>query len=259
MLLKLVNALDEMILPKNFRPSISSYKKRVGISKRLGKDGGVVTGDQMADSRDIVLEWDPVADNDASYITAANQIAGFFRNDLAPFYLHDTDNSRRTEIALKDIANDARSDGLELRIGKGKISLEMLDAHWEDAKENVIENSAVNGNDIISIHNDSDVISYPVIRITPQQFNSDLWIKNLTTGAGFVLGSSSFGPGTEFIIDSKRGTINLNSGTTQVESSAALADGSGFIFLIPGINQIQYQSIYGQVSLTITYRRRYIF
>lgn len=259
MRLKLVNSESEYILSKNFIPSISSYKRRTGVQKRYGKDGGVPTGDQMADTRDITLQYQPIADNDSTYIDVVNEIIGFFRIDLAPFYLVDTDNDRRTEIILNSATDDAHTEGLEFRIGKNNLKFEMLDSFWEDNTE-VVVSSPTGGMDTgetLTVDNDSYIECYPVITITPYEINTDFTIRNITTGAAFILGSNSFVPGSIFTIDSQTGDITLELSGSSIEMSSALADGSGFIKLVPGENQIQYSSVFGAVDIEVTFRRRY--
>lgn len=259
MRLKLVNAESEYILSRNFIPTISAYKRRTGVQKRYGKDGGVATGDQMADSRDITLQYQPVADDDLTYIDTVNEIIGFFRQDLAPFYLVDTDNDRRTEIILNSATDDPDKEGLEYRVGKNTLKLEMLDAFWEDNTENVVSSPTgglVSG-DILTVDNDSYIECYPVITITPYEINTDFTIRNITTGAAFILGSNSFVPGSQFVVDSQTGEITLELSGSSIEMSSALADGSGFIKLVPGENQIQYSSVFGEVDVEVTFRRRY--
>jgi phage-related protein len=248
-----------MALSKNFKLSISSYKRRVGMQKRYGNDGAVPTGDQKVDSRDLTLSYEPTSENDTNYLNTVNQIIGFFRTDLTPFYLVDTDNNKRTEIVLKSATDEADSEGLEYRIGKNKLEFEMVDGHWEDEDETIVYSptGGLADGDSITINIPSYVECYPVIEIIPYETNTDFTIRNILTGAAFVLGSSSFVVGTKFIVNSKTGTIYLDDGTTQTEMSSALADGSGFIKLIPGDNEIQYSSAFGAVDIEITYRERY--
>jgi phage-related protein len=257
--LKFNNSEGDMVLSKNFILSISSYKRRVGMQKRYGKDGAVPTGDQMVDSRDLSLAYQPVSDNDTDYLDAVNEIIGFFRTDLTPFYLIDIDNNKRTEIILKSATDEADAEGLEYRVGKNKLEFEMVDGHWEDEDETVVYSptGGLADGDSIIINIPSYVECYPIIKISPTETNTDFTIRNLLTGAAFVLGSASFVVGTEFIIDSQLGTIYLDDGTTMTEMSSALADGSGFIKLIPGNNEIQYSSAFGEVDVEISYRERY--
>lgn len=264
--LKFVNANpatgeNEYLLTKNFKVSISAYKRRTAVQKRYGKDGGVQTGDQMADTRDITITYEPTYQTDAAYLAFVNEIVGFFNPDYSPFYLVDTDNDRRCEVSLNRAVDDAHTEGLELRIGKNSIALEMLDAHWEDNTETVVSSptGGIATGGTITVNNNSYSDCYPVFVITPEAINTDFTIKNNTTGAQFTLGSSAFVPGAEFEVDCKNGTIYLTVGGARTEMSSALADGSGFIKLVPGDNEIEYSSVFGDVEVEITYRRRYVF
>lgn len=259
--LKFINSETEMELSKNFIMSLDPYKRRLGIQKRYGKDGGVKTGDQMVDSRDLTLEYQPIAEDDITYRQIINSIIGFFNINLHPFYIVDTDNFLRAEIALKSASNEADTEGLEYRIGKNKLEFEMLDGHWEDEDETIdySETGGMATSENITIDNDSDVDCYPIFRIVPYESNPEFTIRNLTTAASFTLGSTAFVPGTEFIIDAQLGTIYLSVASSQIELSSALADGSGFIKFIPGNNQLEYSSLYGLVDIEIEYRKRYAF
>jgi len=261
MILKFKNANTEMTLAKNFIMSIGGYERRVNTQDRYGKDGGVITGDQMVDSRKISFSFNPVEDNDTSYLSVVNDIIGFFNISLSPFYLIDTETSRRCEIVLKSVDDEAQTEGLERRIGKNKLQFEMLDGHWEDEDANCeySDTGGMSSGDTLDVDNDSDIDCYPIISISPNCCNSNFTLKNLTTGALITLGSNSCVPGTTFEIDSQDGTIYLVVGTTKVEFSSALADGSGFIKLVPGVNEIEYTSAYGDVDLEVEYRRRYAF
>jgi len=255
--LKFVNSESEMELSKNFIMQIEGYKRRVNTQDRYGKDGAVPTGDQMVDSRKISFSYQPVAETDEDYLEITNDIVGFFNLSLSPFYLVDTDTSRRCEIVLLEVEDEAKTDGLERRIGKNKLEVEMLDGHWEDEDATTIssETGGLATGENISINNSADVDCFPVITIDAYQSNTNFTIKNLTTGAFFTLGSNSFVPGVSFVVNSQVGTIYLST----VELSSALASGSGFIKLIPGINQIEYSSVFGNVDLEIEYRKRYAF
>lgn len=252
---------NEYILGRKFIPEFGDYKRRNSIQKRYGKDGGVIIGDQRADTRDIKLSHAPAFQTDSEYLSYVNEIIGFFNPDYAPFYLVDTDNNRRCEVVLNSASDEADTEGLEFRVGKDKLALEMMDAHWEDLEE-IVEASPTGGladGETMIITNNSYFDAYPVITISPAAINTDFTIKNNTTGAQFTLGSSSFVPGAEFEIDCKNGTIYLTVGGARTEMSSALADGGGFIKLTPGENEIQYNSVFGACDIEISYRRRYVF
>jgi phage-related protein len=261
MILKFENSSAEMALDKNFIMKIGAYNRRVNTQSRYGKDGAVATGDQMVNSRKITFSYQPVAEDDDTYLAILNDIIGFFNLSLSPFYLIDSETSRRCEIVLLSADDEAQAAGLERRIGKNRIEFEMLDGHWEDEDANFAysETGGMASGENISIDNTGEVDCYPIIRIEPYETNTSFTIRNITTGAFFTLGSNSFVPGSEFIVDSQTGTIYLSVAGTLIELSSALASGSGFIKLPPGVNQIEYTSAYGEIDLEVEYRKRYAF
>ena len=259
--LKFENSETSMTLSKNFLLEIGKYKRRVNTTDRYGKDGAVPTGDQMVDSRKISLAYQPVAKSDSAYLDIINDIIGFFNISLTPFYLVDVETARRCEIVLLEAEDEAEVEGLERRIGKNELDFEMLDGHWEDSAASIVysDTGGIETGENISVNNSADIDCYPIIRIEPYQSNTNFTIKNLTTGAFFTLGSNSFVPGAEFIINSQAGTINLSITGSLIELSSALASGSGFIKLLPGINQIEYTSVFGAVDVEVEFRKRYAF
>lgn len=241
--------------------TISDYRRRIGEQKRYGKDGCVITGDQQADSRMLSLDYSACKNNDTDYLYVVNSLVNFFNTQYSPFYFVDTNNDRRCEIVLKQASEEAHTEGLERRVGKNKLDFVMVDGHWEDNTENVVY-SGTGGmatGDTMDVVISSGVNCYPVFRITPYEPNLSFTIRNITTGQAFALGSSSFIVGTTFEVDCINGTIYLEILGNQVESSSSLEVGSGFLFFIQGINEIKYESSYGDVDIEITYRERYIF
>jgi hypothetical protein len=252
---------NEYPLSKGFLVQWSAYKRRTSVLKRYGQDGGIPAGDNKADTRDITITYVPAYQSDADYLAMVNTLVGFFNPDYAPFYLEDTDNNRRCQLVLNQATDDAYVDGLELRIGKNSLKLEMLDAHWEDDTEITVatETGGIATGGTLTVENDSDADCYPVITISPYATNTDFTITNNTTGESFTLGSNAFIVGAEFEVDCKNGTIYLTVGGNSVEMSSALADGGGFIKLAPGDNELEYTSSFGNADITVTFRRRYVF
>ena len=259
--LKFENANTEMTLNNNFIMNVSSYERRVNSQDRYGKDGGVITGDQMVDSRKITFSFNPVAGTDSSYLEIVNDIIGFFNVANSPFYLVDSDTDRRCEIVLLSADDEAQAEGLERRIGKNKLQFEMIDGHWEDNTANYVysETAGISSGDTLTVNNSADIDCFPIITVEPYQVNTTFTIKNITTGALITLGSNNFSPGSDFVIDSQEGTVYLYIGNSIVELSSAMADGSGFIKLVPGVNELEYTSAYGDVDIEVEFRRRYAF
>lgn len=251
----------EAIKPKSFRPTFDPLRFRVGHKDRLGKAGGAVTGDKEPDVRNVTLAFETVSQDDAAYRNSLNELLAFFNPANSPHYLVDTDQNIRTRIYLNSISDRPANAGLERIIGRGSLSLKLIDSYFEDLVENEVTptGGSLANNESFVVNNGGYVNSYPVFKLRPAQQNTDFLVRNETTGAAFLLGSNSFLPGTEFIVDCQNGTIFLSNGVTQVEQSIALADGSGMIFLQPGNNEIAYESIFGSVEIDVLFRRRYGF
>lgn len=257
--LKLKNNITEIILSDNFIPAIGSYKKRIKVGNRYGKDGGYPIGDNKVSARKLTLKYEPAKEDDESYLNIINELTGFFRAGLEPYYLIDTDNSRQCEIILGNSTDNPVDDGLTYRIGDNKIDLTMLDGHWEDYIATIIEET-ISNNDEVIVENTSYAICYPIITLEPTSLNANFILRNLKTGGALELSSNSFVSGSKFIIDStNEGTIFLDNGISIVESSNSLTDGSGFLYFEPGTNKIKYESFYGDIDIKIEYRKRYAF
>jgi len=250
---------------KQLKPRWSSLKKRVQTTKRFGGDGELEVGDEFVDGRTFTMDFEftptvpglTIPEQDLEYSAFMNNIVGFFLKINGPFFLVDTDIIRRARILMASI-DDAVRPGLEKRIAFMKLNFKFLEAYWEDNVQESQVDVVTSGN-TYNIDNSGFIDAFPIIEIVPDAANPDLLIQNQTTGDSFILGSASFGIGTTFIIDSKNGTIFLDDGVTQVENSVALADGSGFIKLAPGVNTFLFQSAFGGVTITTRHRRRYAF
>ncbi len=246
---------------RSFKPVVSPLKMRVGHKDRFSKAGGAVTGDQRASVRTITLNFDTVATNDDDFRAALNQIAGFLAVENQPLFLEDTDTGQiRAKIVLDSLSNRT-GPGLEHRIGSGSLVLKFVESYYEDLAATITSPSggSIVNNASFPVDNDAFVRCFPIIRLQPFNQNGEFIIRNETTGAAFALASNSFVPGTTFIVDAQNGTIFLDNGVTQVEQSIALADGSGFIFLAPGVNDIKYESVFGDMTIEVEFRRRYAF
>lgn len=258
---KITNSETELILSSNFKPRFGRFRRRLGLRDRYGRPGSEATGDKMTSSRPISFSFQTVSQNDSDYISALADIFAMFRADRAPYYLVDTDNSRRARIEMESQDDRAASEGTSFRIGEGTLELEMLDGYWEDLEQTIVSSptGGMSNNEVLSVNNSAVADTYPVIEITPYQANSEFTITNTTTGSAFTLGSSAFVVGTTFIVSSVNGTVYLDDGTTQVELSSALSDGSGMIKLIPGVNNLRYESSFGDVDVDVKFRKRFVW
>jgi hypothetical protein len=246
----------------------SNVKVRTNIQKRLGKDGGLVTGDRRVDPRTIRVTRDFASgcegseSRDSQYRAVLNDIYQFFRADRSPHYLEDTDELLRAEIALQEIGNDYKSKGLERRIGTLSLSFRMPCSAWEDLNEIEVVNatgSPLASDDTINLNVSSIMEVYPVISITTDAPTPDFVLSNESNGGAISIGTNGFIPGTTLTMDSIKGRIELDDGVSVSEISHALADGYGFLFLMPGQNVIKYNSAFGNINISIKYRGRYTY
>jgi len=242
-----------------YHPRLASLKFRNSLRDRYGKSGSIPIGDKKVSARPISFNWTQASENEDDYRNYINYLVGFFDELKSPFFLIDKKYSIRSQIVLNEIVDDPQNAGLYNIVGANRISFTMLDPFYEDEIEQ--EYSSPTGGlgtgEIININNDGFRIAYPVFEFETNQSNPDFAIVNETNKTSFVLGSNNFGLGTKFIVDSVNGEIFLDNGTTKVESSVSLADGSGFINFSRGINTIKYISDFGDIIVLIKFRRRY--
>ena len=245
-----------------FKINVSSYKRRARVSDRYAGDGGLILSDQKVDSRRIDFAFfiakENHGENDASYYDEWNNLIGFLIPDYDPFYLIDTDNNRRTRIALEQADDDA-GEGLEMIIGeRNRITLQMLDGYWEDSISQSFSANLLSGQSLV-VQNNGKFNAHTIIRLTPIGPNPEFVVRNTTTGAQFTITANTFNPGTLIEVNSVTGEITLDDGLTLTDQSFALADGSGLIQVLPGPNVLTYESVFGQVQMTVLFRPRYAF
>lgn len=251
---------DGWELPENFKPEISPYVRRTAIQQINQGDGGIATGDRRANSRVIRLSYNASNDDgaanlsDENYRSLLNRLVGFFRIELSPFYLVDTDNNLRTEVELSENQDQPINPGLEYIIGNNVAALEMLTGHWEDLDEQTAEYTGIIENgDTIVIDNDSFLKCYPIFRITALNNVIEFTLTNNTTGESFTFSTPSYVTGAVLVVDfSGEGLVELDG----VDAMSSITEG-GSITLNPGSNEIVFESALGEVSIQTTYRRRY--
>lgn len=238
---------------------LNALKFRNSIRKRYGRSGGIAIGDKKIDPRNIIFSWTQADETPDEYRTYINSLVGFFDPVKAPFYLIDKENDLRSEVEITQIDDRPKSGGLEQIVGANQISLIMLDPFFEDL--DLITFSGPTGgldsDNSIEIINDGFRTAYPIFYLQTDVFNPDFVFINETNNQSFRMGSNSFALGVSFEINSVDGTVYLDDGISRVESSVALADGSGFINLARGSNIIKYVSDYGSIYVDVKFRRRY--
>ena len=238
--------------------NVSPYKRRVGVQQKYSQNGAWTSGDGKVSSRTIQLSQDLTAKNDTDYMTLIESIAGLFYDDYTPFYLHDTDIGRRARVELESI-NETWSHGVERRMTRITVNLIMLDAFFENNNVQTISwlNAANLGTKLVT--NSGLVDAFPVITVTALANNAEFSIINQETQDSITIGTNLFTTGIVIIIDCVNGTVTLSDGVTDLDISYAIADGTGFIFFDRGDNLLEYQSIYGNVDISIEYRPLYLF
>ena len=243
---------------------VSTYRPRLGIQSRYGKSGGVATGDREVDPREISIAVDLTATTDYQYVSAMETILGLFRVENAPFYLYDDQDDsntgglppRRTQIELKSEDLSTNGKGNERRVMSGKIVFSMLDGLWEDQIAKTYESGSggISNNSTFTLSNTSKRRAYPVYTITALSNNSLFRLTNTQTDVFIEIGTSDFTIGTDCVIDTVNGTITID-GVNIIASS--LSDGSSMPDIVPGDNEIRYESDYGACEIQVEWRQQY--
>ena len=131
---------------------------------------------------------------------------------------------------------------------------------YERGKEEADSGSAgLDNGETLTCTNAGKITIYPVITVEPTELNQNFVIFNDTTDDVFTFSSSTFAPGTSLEIDCQNGTVYLTNGSTVTEVSNGIADGTGFLHLVPGANALRYVSAFGPVTMTVSFRRRWPF
>ena len=234
--------------------------RRVSLQSRFGKPGAFAIGDKRVGARPLTLQTDITGITDSEYTAQLSNIVKIFDLEKQPWFLENTDASRRTKVELLSITPSPQV-GMEKRHAPLRIELSMIDGFWEDLtlqSESSPSGGTASG-ETISVPNEGDDNSYPLIIVTPTDSNSNFSILNNTTSDIITIGSTAFVVGTTLEIDSRDGLLLLNDGNTKTEISFAIADGTGFMFLTPGTNVLQYDSNFGAVDIQVDYRQQYAF
>ncbi len=241
---------------------IQPLSPRVGSQNRVGRSGGVATGDQEYDTRMAVLSFDLATQSDSLFLAEIAKFGNIFRKDKAPHYLNrflDSNNTstpdHRTLVVLDKFQHKTTSDGVEKRVEKITINLEMLNTFWEDYSLQTFSQSAMATGGNLVINNTGDLVAFPIFTVKAlSAANPRFTLKNSTIPAQVILESLSFTMNKTWTLDfdSKENNFLLEG----VESSLAISDGGPF-YLLPGNNTITYISDNGNVDLAGSYRRQY--
>lgn len=262
----LENSNEIYELPKNYKITLSSLRKRIRPVDIYQGDGSVATGDRRVGGRTARISFNatsnsennPEINRDQIYLDELTKLYTFFEPIFQPVYLIrelDDGSRRRVQVDLTEQSDDPISPGTDLRIGNNFAQLEMYSPFFEDYIETIIDDLGVITNeDIVEIENDSLLIAYPVLEIIALNQVTEFTIANQNTGQVFAFSNPTFGSGATLVIDPRNeGKVELNG----VNTYNSLVDGSGFLFLGSGINPLLFESSLGQVEIVISYRRRF--
>lgn len=260
------NSAETIALDPDFKPKFTAYTRRKSFKPKYGQDGSIQTGDGRVASRQISLAYygkvdyddtDPAAATlDASYREKIEILNCFFRPDLSPFYLIDTDNNIQTQVEMASNLDSPTQDGTELRIGANMMNLEMLTGHWEDVSDVPHTESELISGDTFELDNTSRLEAYPIFELTALESVSIVTLTNNKNGKSISFSTTALVTGAVLTIDpfgnDGEGSLDIN-GT---DVSTSLEENSGFISLDPGINEILYEAT-GRCSLAVRWKRRY--
>lgn len=264
--LKITNSENEELILKDltngkgWHLSEPALRKRVGVQQRYGRPGGYVTGDREVSSRSLTLRQTLTAQENDTYLESMDRIVNIFDPLKAPFFLTNTDTGRRTEVELQGVTPTS-SDGLEMRVTAVAIELIMVESYWEDETSQVVESESggTASGDILECENEGSGYAWPIITVEALASNSLFTLFNETTQDLITVSTSLFSVGDIIAIDCQNGTIILESNGRTTDISSAIADGTGFLYLQPGENEIKYESAFGAVNISIEWRSRYAF
>lgn len=254
------------------------WKRRTTYRPRYGADGSAVTGDRRIGSREIEFAFQ-VASGDVDEIAAAGgtiyadaeqtkdqayrvrlaTLIAFFRPELGPFYLIDTDAlggvGLRAEIEYNELADEP--ENAILRVGRDRLRFEMLQGGWEDLAEasEVSPSGGLENEDTITIQNTGPLEVSPYFRFFALNSVETVTLRNEANGQFFTYANTAFGAGSTLVVDGrgKEFLVELDG----INTASALADGSGPIKLEPGENILTFESPTGIVDLEVLWRRRF--
>lgn len=233
---------------------------RTSYLDRFGQPGQQPQGDGKESARTITFSYALTSENDSTFILNAETLYAAVRADLSPFYIVDSDNSRRLRVQPNELDLTPKA-GTELRYESARLSFTAIDAFWEasTASEEDSGTAGMENGETMTVNNPGVVTIYPIITVQPDESNQNFAIFNETTDDVLTFSSASFVPGSTLEINCQTGQINLTNVSTTTEVSNSLADGTGFLHLVPGNNVLRYESAYGAVTLNVSYRRRWPF
>ena len=249
------NTVLPLFLEENFfKITAIPYNIRSNKLDRYQQSGSILQGDLKSSARSITFNYNILAEDDANFRYGMNKIASFFRKKNRPYYLVDTENQIRTEVYAT--ANEPNWEaGLELRVMDCALRLDMLEVVWEDTIETVKTATLANNGTIDISINPICESTFFKIDFETNVYNPRFAFNNLTQGGSFLCEKSTFDNGDTITVDGRgKGSVQYNS----VVEKRILTGGIYFP-LDAGLNQLQYQSNFGSIDITISYRQKYLY
>ncbi len=262
-------------LPNEFELVETGTSRRYSVIDKLRADGGSVIGDGTYKQRSYSIKYTAYADNNTTYRDTINEIEAFFRNNQRPFFVHDADNSIRSEII--PVSNKmSQKRGSQQRASDNDLKVVLVDGMWEDETATTYPTTGdigtggtgtgqtgtgtgqifgilMSNNEEITVTNNSLFDAYPILTMEAQDNVSNFIFTNETLGGGFKLVSNDFVSGAVMVMNSTTGSLLID----DVERSSSINSG-GFIRLQAGDNVLKYQSDFGESLVKLEWRGRYV-
>lgn len=263
------NGTDELQLgtTQQYIPEIEipELPFRVKVYERYGRDGGDVTGDRQIGSRKFNLILKVNAANDTEYYAKIDTLYAMLRTaDPDKLYLcednaESDDFSKRLWIVPASIKLKLAAPGNLRRGEEWTIPCFAPDGAWESPEE--IESTDSGGSTVasggsVAVQNDGPLTAWPIITMTCAAPMPEFQLVNGANDGVFRLGTALFVPGATLTIDSREGTIEIDDGLAVTDVSSALAEGTGLLNFMPGLNTITFTSTFGSAGITIQHRTR---
>lgn len=259
-------------IPRQFSIRKPGTSRRYKVSDRLRQDGGEGVGDGTYRPVQLTMAYGHFATDDTTYRDTINEMEGFFRNDQRPFYLIDNNNSIRTEVlpSRNTIQSPA---GNNERMSNNSWVFDQVDGLWESIDQFIqpggtggtltgtglgttgdVSGFFMQDEDTVAIVNEGKFDAFPILTFVALDNVIKFVFTNETLGGGFEFESNDFISNATLVVNAVTGDITLNG----VERSSALTRG-GFITLLPGENELKYESDNGDIALQVVWRTRFIY
>ena len=231
---------------KTFSQSGNSSFKELGSSQRVNKRSGSLS-----------MNLSETSDN--KYLYVLNSLAAFIDND-GPYYLVDTENSKRTEISFESI-KESDIAGVQKRVTKVTINFTFLNTYWESTATATETFTNLADGDTFTISTPTYSKESPIDLVLTSLGDSNttfsIEMTNRNDNFGIVVNEIGFNTGSIINANFATGTFTLLPDNVTINQSVTKGEPFG---LIKGDNVFKYSSPSAvNVDLTITYRIRTSF